>query len=190
VKNSLLLLATLTALACHPAKHHNLFLRSSDKLGTTYSFTMTGPTFHVPSKWAAADPLPGHTARFIRSTSDGASAHCWFDGFVDTKYVGLTGEQVLKQFHDPTRILKPAMADTATLSTFDYTRVGELPAVRSVWASTSTYRGIQVPIRTRVVSIAYKSAVISSVCVATDYDSKLIATELDDIQLSFRPAEP
>ena len=58
--------------------------------------------------------------------------------------------------------------------------------IRSSWSFTGTSRGIQVPIRMRLVSIAYKEGVISSVCMASEFDFKLLSTELDDIQLSFK----
>jgi hypothetical protein len=78
------------------------------------------------------------------------------------------------------------LADTASLASFDKLTLDGLPAYRSSWTSIGTHRGVQMPIRIRVVTLAYKTFAISSACLTTEFDSKILAHELDDIQLSFR----
>ena len=182
---SLLLLAALVVSACAPRKEHGVYRISGDKTGATYAFSEHGPTFHVPARWSPAEPQAEQRALLVRDESEAATARCWYNVFIDSRYRGLTGKQILNRFHHP-RVLQPTMADTAKLTGFDILTIHGLPAIRSSWSFTGTSRGIQVPIRMRLVSIAYKEGVISSVCMASEFDCKLLSTELDDIQLSFK----
>jgi hypothetical protein len=167
-----------------PRKEHGLYRLATDERGTTYAFSPGGPTFHVPLHWSPTDPYPQQAAHLVRDDSDEATARCWFSIFNDRRYRGLSGGQILERFHNPRTFRE--MADTASLVAFDKPTLDGLPAYRSSWSSVATHRGIQVPLRTRLVSVAYKEFVISSGCVATNFDSRLLAKELDDIQMSFR----
>jgi hypothetical protein len=173
----------LSAGGCKPPSEHGLYRLDRDATGTTYGFSPHGPTFHAPPHWQLVDPQSQQRARLIRDSSDGAVGHCWFNVFTDPRYRGLSGEEILHRFHDPRSFTE--MADTAALASFRAMKIHSFPAYESVWTSAGTARGIRVPLRARNISIAYKGAVVSSVCMASAYDSKIIATELDDIQLSF-----
>jgi hypothetical protein len=167
-----------------PKKEHGLYRLGTDERGATYAFSRYGPTFHVPLHWSPTDPAPQEAAHLVRDDSGEAVARCWFNIFNDHRYRGLSGEQILARFQDPRTFRE--LADTASLAAFDKLTLDGLPAYRSSWTSIGTHRGIQVPIRIRVVTLAYKTFAISSACMASEFDSKVLAHELDDIQLSFR----
>jgi hypothetical protein len=168
-----------------PKKEHGLYRLGTDERGATYAFSRYGPTFHLPLHWSPADPAPQQVTQLVRDDSAAAVGRCWFNILNDHRYRGLSGEQILARFHDP-HTFQDEVPDMASLAAFDKLTLDGLPAYRSSWTSIGTHRGIQVPIRIRVVTLAYKTFAISSVCMTTEFDSKVLAHELDDIQLSFR----
>jgi hypothetical protein len=169
---------------CEPPRDHNLYRISSDGSGGVYALSRHGPTFHLPPRWSVTEPHPpGQQFRVVRDNSDGAFSLCFFDVFVDDRYHGLTGRQILSRFHDP-RLELEEWEDIGILDRIDETEINGLPALRSFW--TASNPATQAIVQMSMIAAAADGYVVTSCCTVCESNASRVASEIDDIQLSLR----
>jgi hypothetical protein len=169
-----------------------MWLRGETQSATIFGFSKKGPTVSVPKSWKVSDPpKPGYRAKFVRDSPDGLPANCTFVFHINTEFHKLSLSEIAGKAH-PEKIRPTVEAEnergfSAQLGEYEPLELHGLPGWRSEWSSKAELDGMVVPVRSRVVSLAFMKMLMQSFCAARAEDFDSLESEFKMIQESFTP---